>query len=50
MGFAVMKLLRFAEIQESGFEALKRSHMCFAALLCGQFADTQESRIQAANR
>ena len=50
MGIAVMKRLRFADSQESCFEALKRSHMGCAALLCGRFADAPDSRIQAANR
>ncbi len=39
------KRLRFADIQESCFEAWKRS-----PLLCGRFVDAQESRFQAANR
>ena len=50
MGFAVMKGLRFGDTQESCFETWKRSYMGCAALLCGRFADAQESRIQAANR
>ncbi len=50
MVFAVMKGLRFADTQVSCFEAWKSSHMCRAALLCGRFADAEESRIQAANR
>ncbi len=49
MGFAVMKGLRFGETQESCFEAWKLSHMGGVALLCGRFADVQESRIEAAN-
>ena len=50
MRFAVMKGLRFAETQESCFEAWKRLHMGCAALLCRRFADAQESCTQAANR
>ena len=42
-----MKELRFADTQDSCFEAWKSSHMCCSALLCGRFADTQESRFQA---
>ena len=34
MGFAVMKGLRFADTQESCFEAWKLLHMDCAALLC----------------
>ena len=49
MGFAVMKGLRFGDIQESCFEAWKLSHMGGVALLCGRFADAQESCIEAAN-
>ncbi len=45
-----MKGLRFAETQESFFEAWKHSHMGCAALLCGRFADAQDSCIQASNR
>ncbi len=40
-----MKGLRFADTQESCFEALKRSNMRCAALLCGRFVDAQESLI-----
>ena len=50
MDFPVMKGLRFADTQESCFEVWKCSHMRCAALLCGRFADAQESRIQPANR
>ena len=32
---AVMKGLRFTDTQESCFEAWKRSHMGYSALLCG---------------
>ena len=44
-----MKFLRFADTQESCFEAWKSSEMGCADLLCGRFAFAQESRIQAAN-
>ncbi len=37
-----MKGLRFADTQESCFEASKRSHMGCAALLCGRFDDVLE--------
>ena len=47
---AVMKRLRFADTQESCFEASKRSHMGCSALLCGRLADSQESRFQASKR
>ena len=50
VGSAVMKLLRFADSQESRFQASKPSNMGCAALLCGRFAYGQESSIQAANR
>ena len=50
MGFAVTKGLRFGDSQESCFESFNLSHMGGVALLCGRFADAQESRIQAANR
>ncbi len=43
----VMKGLRFANTQETCFEAWKRSHKFSSALLCGRFADSQESRFQA---
>ena len=46
MFIAVMSGHRFADVQESCFEAWKRSHMVCAALLCARFADAQESRIQ----
>ena len=45
-----MKGLRFADTQESCFEAWKSSHMGCSALLCGRFADSQESRFQASKR
>ncbi len=44
---AVMKGLRFADTQESSFEAWKRSQMGCSALLCGRFDDSDESRFQA---
>ena len=47
---AVMKGLRFADTQESCFEAWNRSHMSCSALLCGLFADFQESRFQSTKR
>ena len=50
MGIADMKELQFAYTQESWLEAWKRSRTGCVALLCGRFADAQESRIQAANR
>ena len=49
MGIAVMKGIRFADTQKSSFEALKRSYMGCAELLCVRFAAAQEPRIQAAN-
>ena len=45
-----MKGLRFADTQESCFEAWKRSHMGSSALLCGRFADSEESRFEAEKR
>ena len=45
-----MKGLRFADTQDSCFEAWKRSHMGYYALLCGRFAESQESRFQALKR
>ena len=45
-----VKGLRFADTQDSCFEAWKRSHMGCSALLCGRFADSQESRFQALKR
>ncbi len=47
---AVIKELRFANSQESCFEAWKRSHMGCSALLCGRFYDSQESHFQASKR
>ena len=47
MGNVVMKGLRFGDTQESCFEAWIRSHIGFSALLCGRFADSQESRFPA---
>ena len=47
---AVIKELRFANSQESCFEAWKRSHMGCSAPLCGRFYDSQESRFQASKR
>ena len=41
---------RFADTQDSCFEAWKRSHMGYYALLCGRFAESQESRFQALKR
>ena len=41
-----MKGLRFADTQESFFEAWKRSHMGCSTLLRGRFADSQKSRFQ----
>ena len=48
LGIVVMKGLRFAVTQETCFEDWKCLHMGFAALLCGQFDDAQESLIQVA--
>ncbi len=45
-----MKGLRFANTQQSCFEAWKRSYMGCFALLCGRFDDSQESRFQASKR
>ena len=42
-----MKELRFANTQQTCFEAWKRSYMSCFALLCGRFDDAQESRFQA---
>ena len=50
MGNDVMKGLRFADTQESCFEACKSSHMACSALLCVRFADSQESRFQSSKR
>ena len=50
MGIPTMKGIRFADTQESCFEAWKRSRIGCASLLCGRIADAQESRIQATNR
>ena len=47
---AVMKGLRFADTQESCFEAWKRSHIGCSTLLCGRFDDSQESPFQASKR
>ena len=47
---AIIKELRFANSQESCFEAWKRSHMGCSALLCCRFDDSQESRFQASKR
>ena len=47
MGNAVMKRLRFADTQQSCFEACKRSYIDGTALQCGRFADSQKSRFQA---
>ncbi len=47
---AFMKGLRFADTQESCFEAWKTSHIGFPALLCGRFANSQETRFQASKR
>ena len=33
--------------RETCFEAWKRSHMGCSTVLCGRFADSQESRFQA---
>ena len=44
-----MKGLRFADTQESCFEARKRSHMGCATLLCGRFVDVQELRFKSEN-
>ncbi len=38
---------RYPDTQESCFEALKRSHMAYSALLCGRFADSQKTRFEA---
>ena len=43
-----MKRLRFADNEESSFEAWKPSHMGFAALLYSRFADVQELRFHGA--
>ena len=45
-----MKGLRFADTQESCFEAWKRSHWGCSALQCGRFADSQESLFRASKR
>ena len=45
-----MKVLRFADTQESCYEAWKRSHMGCSALLSGRFADSKKSRFQASKR
>ena len=45
-----MKDLRFANTQESCFEAWKRSYMGCSALICGRFDNSQESRFQASKR
>ena len=45
-----MKGLRFADTQETCFEAWIRSHMGCSAFLCVRFVDSQESRIQVAKR
>ena len=50
MSSAVMKLLRFADTQESCFEAWNRSHIGCSALLFGRFADFEELRFQASKR
>ena len=47
MGNADMKRLRFADVQESRFQAWKLSYMCSTVLL-GGFADVQEFRFQTA--
>ena len=40
-----MKELRFADSQETCFETWNPSHMCCSNLLCGPFADSQESLV-----
>ena len=47
---AVMKGLWFPYTQESCFDAWKSSHTGCSSLLCGRFADSQESRFQASKR
>ena len=46
---AVMKLLGFADTQESCFEAWNRSHMGFSTLLCGRFADSRKRVFRLRN-
>ena len=50
MGKADMKELRHADTQELSFEAWKRSYIACSALLYGQFADSQKSRVLALKR
>ena len=43
----VMKGLRFADTQESSFEAWKRSQMGCSAMFCDRFDDIEDSDFQA---
>ena len=45
----VMKGVRFADSQESGFQTLKRSNIGNAVLVGGRSADIQEFCFQAEN-
>ena len=48
MSSAIQQEDRFANAQESRFQAAKRSNMSSANLLQDRFADVQESRFQCA--
>ena len=48
MSSAIQQEDRFADAQESRFQAAKRSNMSSANLLQDRFADVQESRFQSA--
>ncbi len=50
MGSAVMKGLRFADSQESRFQASKRSNMGSAVLVGGRLTEIQEFCFQASKR
>ena len=50
MSNAVLKGLRFADTQESCFEAWKSSHLACSAHLCGRFVDSQKSHFQTLGR
>ena len=50
MGFSSLLCGRFADSQESRFQASKRSNMCSAVLVDDRSADIQEFCFQAAKR
>ncbi len=50
MSSAIQLEVRFADAQESRFQAAKRSNMSSANLQQDRFVDVQESRFQCAKR